>query len=50
MEHFSYTLLLNENSYEDWINLKAWSGLIKLEKNQTIEKDLQELIRKDIMH
>ncbi|KAJ9565715.1 LOW QUALITY PROTEIN: hypothetical protein OSB04_001681 [Centaurea solstitialis] len=50
-KHLSYALSLHENSSEHWINLKAWSELkLRLDKNQTIDNDLQELIKKDTAH
>ncbi|KAM5548422.1 zinc finger MYM-type protein 1 [Rosa sericea] len=50
-KHLGTTLNLHENSYEHLINLRTWAELrVRLNKNQTIDKELQELIKKDTEH
>ncbi|XP_062028423.1 uncharacterized protein LOC133744306 [Rosa rugosa] len=45
------TLNLHENSFEYLISLRTWAELrVRLNKNQTIDKELQELIKKDTEH
>ncbi|XP_024992448.1 uncharacterized protein LOC112526392 [Cynara cardunculus var. scolymus] len=49
--HLGETLSLHENSFEHMINLRTWTELrVRLNKNQTIDKELQELIKKDTDH
>ncbi|XP_062005752.1 uncharacterized protein LOC133722916 [Rosa rugosa] len=50
-KHLGTTLNLHENSSEHLINLRTWVELrVRLNKNQTIDKELQELIKKDTEH
>ncbi|GJS91507.1 zinc finger MYM-type protein 1 [Tanacetum coccineum] len=50
-KHLSTALNKHENSSEHMINFRTWSELrIRLSTNQTIDKDLQELIKKDTEH
>ncbi|XP_071689073.1 uncharacterized protein [Rutidosis leptorrhynchoides] len=50
-KNLSHTLNSHENSSEHLINLKTWYELrLRLSTNQTIDKDLQELIKKDTKH
>ncbi|XP_062006039.1 uncharacterized protein LOC133723237 [Rosa rugosa] len=50
-KHLGTTLNLHENNSEHLINLRTWAELrVRLNKNQTIDKELQELIKKDTEH
>ncbi|KAK9062183.1 hypothetical protein SSX86_019369 [Deinandra increscens subsp. villosa] len=50
-KHLGEILKQHENSSEHMINLRTWSELrLRLNTNQTIDKELQELIRKDTEH
>ena len=50
-KHLSNTLKFHENSSEHMINLRTMSELrVRLNTNQTIDKELQELIKKDTIH
>lgn len=50
-KHLNEILNNHENSYKHMINLKTWSELrLRLNTNQTIDKELQELIKKDTEH
>nr|XP_043616067.1 zinc finger MYM-type protein 1-like [Erigeron canadensis] len=47
-KHLSDTLKKHENSSEHMINLRTWSELrLRLSTNQTIDKELQEVIKRD---
>nr|XP_043612077.1 zinc finger MYM-type protein 5-like [Erigeron canadensis] len=47
-KHLSDTLKKHENSSEHMINLRTWSELrLRLSTNQTIDKKLQEVIKRD---
>ncbi|PWA39481.1 hypothetical protein CTI12_AA569800 [Artemisia annua] len=50
-KHLSVALKKHENSSEHMVNFRTWSELrIRLSTNQTIDKDLQELIKRDTEH
>ncbi|KAL6545318.1 hypothetical protein OROGR_009192 [Orobanche gracilis] len=50
-KHLGDTLVMHENSPDHMRSLKTWSELrVRLNTNQTIDKDLQELIKKDTAH
>ena len=50
-KHLGNMLKNHENSSEHLINLRSWAELrVRLDKNQTIDKELQELIKKDTYH
>ncbi|XP_050386167.1 uncharacterized protein LOC126802569 [Argentina anserina] len=50
-KHLSQILSKHESSSEHLINLKTWAELrMRLKKSQTIDKELQELIKKDTEH
>lgn len=50
-KHLGNLLKQHENSPKHLINLRTWAELrVRLEKNQTIDKELQELIKKDTEH
>ncbi|XP_071739068.1 uncharacterized protein [Rutidosis leptorrhynchoides] len=49
--HLGKSLNDHENSSEHMINLRTWSELrLRLDMNETIDKELQELIKKDTEH
>ena len=49
--HLGEKLKQHEDSREHLINLRAWAELqIRLKTNQTIDKELQEQIKKDTEH
>ena len=49
--HLGEKLKEHENSSEHLINLKTWNETrIRLNKNETIDKELQEMIKKDTEH
>jgi hypothetical protein len=50
-KHLSEKLTQHETSIEHLNNLRTWVELqVRLKKNQTIDKEIQELIKKDTLH
>ncbi|KAI3524212.1 hypothetical protein L1887_02864 [Cichorium endivia] len=50
-KHLSETLKQHENSPDHMIYLRTWTEIrIRLNKNETIDKELQEMIKKDTEH
>ncbi|KAI3681585.1 hypothetical protein L6452_36385 [Arctium lappa] len=50
-KHLGQRLNLHENSPEHMTNLRVWSELrLRLSKNETIDKELQEMIKNDTDH